>query len=127
MYKIHHIIFAKHATTGDGILTCLKILEVMLAKKTKLSVLASPVKEYPQVLVNVKVYDKVKAQADEDVRAAVKSVEQKLGSRGRILVRESGTEPLVRVMVEAETQTECRELAESVAAMIRAKGYERKD
>lgn len=122
-----HIIFAKHATTGDGILTSLKILEVMLDKKAKLSTLASPVKEYPQVLINVKVYDKVKAQADGDLRAAVSRVEQALGNRGRILVRESGTEPLVRVMVEAETETECRELAESVAAVIRAKGYERKD
>ncbi|MDE7075822.1 MAG: phosphoglucosamine mutase, partial [Clostridia bacterium] len=122
-----HIIFSKYATTGDGILTSLKIAEVMLAKKAKLSALASPVKEYPQVLINVKVYDKVKAQADEDVRAAVKNVEQKLGSRGRILVRESGTEPLVRVMVEAETRNECKELAESVVAVIRAKGYERKD
>ncbi|MDE7163283.1 MAG: phosphoglucosamine mutase [Clostridia bacterium] len=122
-----HIIFSKYATTGDGILTSLKILEVMLAKKAKLSALAEPVKEYPQVLINVKVYDKVKAQADEEVRAAVKRVEQKLGNSGRILVRESGTEPLVRVMVEAETQAECKELAESVVAVIRARGYERKD
>ncbi|MDE5788949.1 MAG: phosphoglucosamine mutase, partial [Clostridia bacterium] len=122
-----HIIFGNLANTGDGILTSLKIAQVMLEKRTSLSELCAGVTEYPQVLINVKVYDKVKAQADEDVRAAVKSVEQKLGSRGRILVRESGTEPLVRVMVEAETQAECKELAESVAAVIRAKGYERKD
>lgn len=122
-----HIIFSKYATTGDGILTSLKILEVMLARKAKLSALAAPVREYPQVLINVRVTDKVGAQADEDVRAAVKSVEQKLGDKGRILVRESGTEPLVRVMVEAETEKECRELAGSVVSVIRAKGYEKKD
>ncbi|MDE6790599.1 MAG: phosphoglucosamine mutase, partial [Clostridia bacterium] len=122
-----HIIFGNLANTGDGILTSLKIAQVMLEKRTSLSELCADVTEYPQVLINVKVYDKVKAQADEDVRAAVSKVEQKLGNRGRILVRESGTEPLVRVMVEAETQAECKELAESVAAVIRAKGYERKD
>lgn len=122
-----HIIFSKYATTGDGILTSLKILEVMLARKAKLSALAAPVVEYPQVLINVKVTDKVGAQADADVRAAVKDVEQKLGDRGRILVRESGTEPLVRVMVEAETLEECRKLAGSVVSVIRAKGYEKKD
>lgn len=122
-----HIIFSKYATTGDGILTSLKILEVMLARKAKLSALAAPVREYPQVLINVRVTDKVGAQADEDVRAAVKSVEQKLGDKGRILVRESGTEPLVRVMVEAETEKECRELAGSVVSVIRAKGYEKND
>lgn len=122
-----HIIFSKYATTGDGILTSLKILEVMLARKAKLSALAAPVREYPQVLINVRVTDKAGAQADEDVRAAVKSVEQKLGDKGRILVRESGTEPLVRVMVEAETEKECRELAGSVVSVIRAKGYEKKD
>lgn len=122
-----HIIFSKYATTGDGILTSLKILEVMLARKVKLSALAAPVREYPQVLINVRVTDKAGAQADEDVRAAVKSVEQKLGDKGRILVRESGTEPLVRVMVEAETEKECRELAGSVVSVIRAKGYEKKD
>ena len=122
-----HIIFSKYATTGDGILTSLKILEVMLARKAKLSALAAPVREYPQVLINVRVTDKIGAQADEDVRAAVKSVEQKLGDKGRILVRESGTEPLVRVMVEAETEKECRELAGSVVSVIRAKGYEKKD
>ena len=99
----------------------------MLARKAKLSALAAPVREYPQVLINVRVTDKIGAQADEDVRAAVKSVEQKLGDKGRILVRESGTEPLVRVMVEAETEKECRELAGSVVSVIRAKGYEKKD
>ena len=122
-----HIIFSKYATTGDGILTSLKIAEVMLAKKAKLSYLAAPVKEYPQVLINVRVTDKAAAQADTDVQNAVKSVERTLGDKGRILVRESGTEPLVRVMVEAETQEECKRLAQSVAEVIRQKGYEKKD
>ena len=118
-----HIIFSKYATTGDGILTSLKILEVMLARKAKLSALAAPVKEFPQVLVNVKVGDKDGALSDADVAKAVKSAEKKLGSGGRILVRASGTEPLVRVMVEAESQQVCKELAESVVSVIKAKGY----
>ncbi len=118
-----HIIFSKYATTGDGILTSLKILEVMLARKAKLSALAAPVKEFPQVLVNVKVGDKDGALSDADVAKAVKSAEKKLGSGGRILVRASGTEPLVRVMVEAESQQVCKELADSVTAVIKAKGY----
>ena len=118
-----HIIFSKYATTGDGILTSLKIVEVMLARKAKLSALAAPVKEFPQVLVNVKVGDKDGALSDADVAKAVKSAEKKLGSGGRILVRASGTEPLVRVMVEAESQQVCKELAESVVSVIKAKGY----
>ncbi len=118
-----HIIFSKYATTGDGILTSLKILEVMLARKAKLSALAAPVKEFPQVLVNVKVGDKDGALSDADVAKAVKNAEKKLGSGGRILVRASGTEPLVRVMVEAESQQVCKELAESVVSVIKAKGY----
>ncbi len=118
-----HIIFSKYATTGDGILTSLKILEVMLARKAKLSALAAPVKEFPQVLVNVKVGDKDGALSDADVAKAVKSAEKKLGSGGRILVRASGTEPLIRVMVEAESQQVCKELAESVVSVIKAKGY----
>ncbi len=122
-----HIIFSKYATTGDGILTSLKIMEVMIAKKSKLSQLVAPVKDYPQVLINVKVTDKAAAQADKDVQAAVAEVAMRLGDSGRILVRESGTEPLVRVMVEAETQEECRELAEKVVGVIITKGYEKKD
>ena len=118
-----HIIFSKYARTGDGILTALKIMEVMLAKKQSLHALASPVTVYPQVLLNVRVKDKAAAQADADVRAAVKAVEDALGDSGRILVRESGTEPLVRVMVEAESQERCYDLAKSVVDVIRARGY----
>ena len=96
-----HIIFSRYARTGDGILTSLKVMEVMLAKKERLSKLVEPVTIYPQVLINVRVRDKRTAQEDPAVQAAVESVAQALGDNGRILVRESGTEPLVRVMVEA--------------------------
>ena len=118
-----HIIFSKYARTGDGILTSLKIMEVMLAKKLPLSRLAEPVTVYPQVLINVRVKDKKAAQEDPDVQASVQAVADELGDTGRILVRESGTEPLVRVMVEAETKERCQELAERVADIIRAKGH----
>ena len=118
-----HIIFSKFARTGDGILTSLKIMEVMLANKLPLSRLAEPVVIYPQVLINVRVSDKKTAQADPDVQDAVKAVADKLGNTGRILVRESGTEPVVRVMVEAESEEVCRALAQSVVDVIKAKGH----
>ena len=102
-----HIIFSKHATTGDGILTSLKIMEVLLEKKTTLGTLASEVKIYPQLLQNLKVTDKDLVLNHPDVKAAEKAVEEALGDDGRILVRASGTEPLLRVMVEAETQELC--------------------
>lgn len=118
-----HIIFSKYATTGDGILTSLKVMEVMMAKKQPLSKLAEPVRFYPQELVNVRVADKEKAQNDKDVAAAIKKVEKKLKSSGRILVRPSGTEPLIRVMVEAESKELCSQYAEEVVSVLRAKGY----
>ena len=114
-----HIIFSKYARTGDGILTSLKLMEVMMAKKLPLSRLKEGMTIYPQVLINVRVRDKQAAQADPAVQAAVKAVEERLGDTGRMLVRESGTEPLVRVMVEAETEAVCQELAESAAAVLR--------
>ena len=119
-----HIIFSKFARTGDGILTSLKIMEVMLAKKQTLSRLVEPVVVYPQVLINVRVKDKKAAQDDSDVRSAVQAVADELGNTGRILVRESGTEPLVRVMVEAPTRDQCRELAQRVVDVIIAKGHQ---
>ena len=119
-----HIIFSKYASTGDGILTSLKMMEVMMAKKKKMSELAEPLKIYPQVLENIRVTDKKAAQQDSDVQAAVKAVEQELGESGRILVRESGTEPLVRVMVEASDEDICRRYVDSVINVIRSKGYE---
>ena len=118
-----HIIFSKYATTGDGILTSLKVMEVMLAKKQTLSKLAEPVTMYPQTLINVRVKDKKAAQADSDVQKAVREVADSLGETGRILLRESGTEPVVRVMVEAEDQETCRRYAERVASVIREKGH----
>lgn len=118
-----HIIFSKYATTGDGILTSLKVMEVMMAKKQPLSKLAEPVRFYPQELVNVRVADKEKAQNDKDVDAAIKKVEKKLKSSGRILVRPSGTEPLIRVMVEAESKELCSSYAEEVVSVLHAKGY----
>ena len=118
-----HIIFSKYATTGDGILTSLKIMEVIMARKTPLSKLAEPVKFFPQVLINVKVKDKRAAQEDADVQAAVTAAATALGCNGRILVRESGTEPLIRVMVEAESERVCNKLAKSVVAVIKQKGH----
>ncbi len=119
-----HIIFSKYACTGDGVLTSLKIMEVMLANKEKLSVLCAPLKIYPQLLINVKVADKAAVLADADVKAAVERVENELGDSGRILVRQSGTEPLIRVMAEAENDAICARCVNEVAEVIRAKGYE---
>lgn len=119
-----HIIFAKYARTGDGVLTALKLMEVILAKKLPLSRLAEPVVIYPQVLINVRVKDKKTAQEDVDVQAAVQAVADELGDTGRILVRESGTEPLVRVMVEAPSKELCQQLAQRVVDVIKAKGHE---
>ncbi len=118
-----HIIFSKYATTGDGLLTSLKMMEVMIARKSKMSELAAPLKIYPQVLVNVRVKDKALAQNDPDVQNAVKAAEIALGSTGRILVRESGTEPLIRVMAEAQTEEECHKQVNSIVEVIKAKGH----
>lgn len=119
-----HIIFSKYATTGDGIITALKMMEVMLAKKKPLSELAAPVQVFPQLLKNVKVTDKAAAQNDPDVKAAVEMVAKELGNDGRILVRESGTEPLIRVMVEASTDELCAKYVNRVVDVIVKKGYE---
>ena len=119
-----HIIFSKYASTGDGILTSLKMMEVMMARKMTLSQLAEPLTIYPQVLVNVKVKDKKAAQDDPDVVKAVEAVAEELGRSGRILVRESGTEPLVRVMVEAQSEDVCKRLVDKVVNVIKAKGHE---
>ena len=118
-----HIIFTKYATTGDGILTSLKMMEVMLAKEKPLSELAVPVVFYPQVLKNVRVKSKPDAQNDPDVQAAVAKVGEELGTTGRILVRESGTEPVIRVMVEAPSEEVCEQYVDSVIDVIKAKGH----
>ncbi|MST81193.1 phosphoglucosamine mutase [Bilifractor porci] len=117
-----HIIFMKHATTGDGILTSLMLMGVMLEKKRSLGSLAGEITLYPQLLKNVRVADKKQAQENKAVRAEVEKVAAALGSDGRILVRESGTEPLIRVMVEAETEELCETYVDQVIDVIRAQG-----
>ena len=118
-----HIIFSKYETTGDGILTSLKLMEVMLAKRKPMSELAAPVVFYPQVLKNVRVKSKPDAQNDPDVQAAVKRVADALGDDGRILVRESGTEPVIRVMVEAGSDELCEKYVDEVVWQIEKKGH----
>ena len=119
-----HIIFSKFASTGDGILTSLKLMEVMLEKKQTLGQLIQPVDIYPQVLKNIRVKSKPEARQDPDVMAAVSQVEKELGADGRILVRESGTEPVIRVMVEAKTDELCARYVDQVINVIRQKGHE---
>ena len=119
-----HIIFSKYANTGDGILTALKLVQVVLDRKKTLSQLAEPVKIYPQVLKNIRVTDKTQAQNDPEVKAAVAKAAAELGDSGRILLRESGTEPLVRVMVEAESTETCERIVDEIIALIKARGYE---
>ena len=119
-----HIIFSKYANTGDGILTALKLVQVVLDRKKTLSQLAEPVKIYPQVLKNVRVTDKTQAQNDPEVKAAVAKAAAELVDSGRILLRESGTEPRVRVMVEAESTETCERIVDEIIALIKARGYE---
>ena len=118
-----HIIFSKYATTGDGLITAIKMMEVMLEKKMTMSKLAEPLKMYPQVLKNVRVKSKPEAQNDPAVQLAVSRVAEALGSEGRILVRESGTEPLIRVMVEAKTEELCQKYVDQVVTVICEKGH----
>ena len=118
-----HIIFSKYATTGDGILTSLKLMEVMLAKEKPMSELAAPMVMYPQVLKNVRVKSKPDAKNDPDVQAEVQKVADALGDSGRILLRESGTEPVIRVMVEADSNATCEKYVDQVIDVIRAKGH----
>lgn len=119
-----HIIFAKYATTGDGILTSLKMMEVMIARKKKMSELYEGFTLYPQVLENVKVRNKVEVQADEDIQKAISQVAEELKDSGRILVRESGTEPLIRVMVEAESLDICHKHVNNIVKIIKSKYHE---
>ena len=118
-----HIIFSKHATTGDGILTSLKVMEVILEKKQPLAKLASEVEIYPQVLKNVRVEDKKAAQEDEAVQAETRKVAEALGSDGRILLRQSGTEPVVRVMVEAPDMETCERYVDQVIRVMKERGH----
>ncbi|PNV60135.1 phosphoglucosamine mutase [Clostridium sp. chh4-2] len=118
-----HIIFSKNATTGDGILTSLKVMEVVLEKKESLAKLASEVEIFPQVLKNVRVKDKAAAQSDPVVLAEVDKVSEILGDNGRILLRQSGTEPVVRVMVEASSQELCETYVDQVIDVMKAQGH----
>jgi phosphoglucosamine mutase len=118
-----HIIFSKYAVTGDGVLTSLMLMEVMLEKKEKLSELRKGLKIYPQLLKNVRVADKPAARNDSDVVAATEQVAAELGENGRILLRESGTEPVIRVMVEAESQELCEKYVDQVIDVLRSKGH----
>jgi phosphoglucosamine mutase len=118
-----HIIFSKHATTGDGVLTSLKLMEVMLESKAPLSELLKEITIYPQLMVNVKVHNKKAVKDDAVVMAAVSEVEKELGNDGRILVRESGTEPVVRVMVEAASEEICRTLVDRVVEVMKSQGH----
>lgn len=118
-----HIIFSKYASTGDGILTSLKVMEVLCAGKKTLHQLAQELVIYPQKLINVRVKDKTAAQNDEVVQQTIRQVEKELGSNGRVLVRESGTEPIVRVMVEAMDAEQCEETCQRIAQTICDRGY----
>ena len=118
-----HIIFSKYAVTGDGVLTSLMLMEVMLEKKAKLSELRKDLKIYPQLLKNVRVADKPAANSDPDVIAAKEEVEKLLGENGRILIRESGTEPVIRVMVEAETQELCEKYVDQVIDVLKRNNH----
>ena len=117
-----HIIFGKYANTGDGILTAIKLMQAMLSRKMPLSKLTQDLKIYPQVLKNVRVQDKDRALNDFAVQSAVREVAEKLGDQGRILLRKSGTEPVLRVMVEAPTHEMCEENVDAVIAVMDQRG-----
>lgn len=118
-----HIIFSKHATTGDGILTSIKVMEAIIESKATIAQLIEPVVIYPQLMQNVAVRDKKEAQEDSDVQACIKAVEAKLGDNGRVLVRESGTEPVVRVMVEADSDEKCAAYVKEIVDKMKEKGF----
>ena len=118
-----HIIFSKYANTGDGVLTSLKLMDVVINKKTTLSELAKEVELYPQLLKNVKVNDKNKCMEDKDILEIKEVVDNKLGSNGRLLLRASGTENVVRIMIEADNIKTCKEYVKNIEDVIIKKGY----
>ena len=118
-----HVIVRKYATTGDGILSAIMLLEEIVEKKTSLSKLAEPVKMYPQAIKNVAVTDKAAVCANEEIKALVEKIGKELGNNGRILLRESGTEPIVRIMVESRSQKTCDQNTETVAKLIKSLGF----
>lgn len=117
-----HIIFSKYGTTGDGIMTSIRIMEAITEKKQDLATLASEVRIFPQLLQNVRVKNKAQTRADEAVEAIIEQVEQELGDNGRVLVRESGTEPVIRVMVEADTDELCKICVEKIVHVMKERG-----
>lgn len=117
-----HIIFARYANTGDGLLTAIKVMEVVTETKQPLSVLAEEITAYPQLLKNVEVTDKKETMNCEEVQAAVRKVEEDLGSDGRVVLRPSGTEPVLRVMVEALTDELCEEKVDEIIEAMRSAG-----
>lgn len=119
-----HIIMKKYATTGDGLLTAIMVTEEMLDRKTSLSSLVAPVKLYPQKTKNVRVQSKDAVMADEDIKAKVEECQKKIGDGGRVLLRRSGTEPVIRIMAECETEELCDEYIEKIYAAVKKKGYE---
>ena len=118
-----HIIFAKHANTGDGVLTSLKLMDVIISKKSSLSEIAKELEFYPQILKNVKVNDKTKCIEDTDVVNVAKSVKKELGEDGRLLLRASGTEMVVRIMVEAKNIEICNKMVNRMEDIIIKKGF----
>lgn len=119
-----HIIFSKHAVTGDGILTSLKVMEAILEQKETLGNLIKPVHIFPKLLVNVRVKNKEEVLQNEEIKNAVKKAEEEMGKEGRMLFRASGTEPLIRVMAEAKTEEMCKKYVDLVVNMIKEKGFE---
>jgi phosphoglucosamine mutase len=117
-----HVILGKYATTGDGILTAIKVMEAVVSNKLPLSKLAEPVQMFPQVTKNLRVENKAAVREDREVQAAVAAVGKRLGDRGRVILRESGTEPLIRVMCEAPTEEECEACAKEIVDVICARG-----
>ncbi len=118
-----HIIIKKYATTGDGLLTAIMLLEELLDSKSTLSKLASPIKPYPQLIKNIKVKSKSAVMADKAVLSEVEKVKTDIGGSGRALLRESGTEPVIRIMIECEREERCEEYAERIAEAVRAGGH----
>ena len=118
-----HVIFSKYANTGDGLITALMVMHVMCSNKCSLSELSGEMTTYPQLLKNVMVTDKYAVLNDEDVKVAVKAAEDALGTEGRVLVRPSGTEPLLRIMTEAATEEICAKYVKDIEDVVRKKGY----
>ena len=118
-----HIIFSKYASTGDGIITAIKIMEVLIDSKHPASKLCDGFERFPQLLKNVRVESKPAVIADDDVQAAVKNAQESLGDDGRVLLRQSGTEPVIRVMVEAKGEEICRKHVNDIVKVIEQKGH----